>query len=368
MALKIALIYNYGQHYRLGIFSILDARLGMHFYFGDKMEDVKKLEYSQLSNFKMELKNINLVSDLYWQSGAVSILFKNYDTYIVHGGYHYVSTWVLLLLSKFLNKRVYLWTHGCYGSETLLKASIQNLFFRMADGLLLHGVHARELLKKRGFSSENLHVIYNSLDYQKQLLIRSKLTKSNVYFNYFGNRDPVLLYVGRLSKGKRLDILINAVENLLNKGIRLNLALVGSGAEELNLKERSKKISSRVWFFGSAYDEEIIGELFYNSSVCISPGNVGLLAMHSLVYGTPVITHSDFSSQMPEFEAITDNITGSFFIKNDVTDLENKIIFWLSRLLDQDLVKNECYKVIDELYNPNCQFRLIEKVIFSAQK
>ena len=49
---KICLIYNYAQHYRIGIFKLLDQELSCDFYFGDQMDDVKKLDYSELKNFK----------------------------------------------------------------------------------------------------------------------------------------------------------------------------------------------------------------------------------------------------------------------------------------------------------------------------
>ena len=40
------------------------------------------------------------------------------------------------------------------------------------------------------------------------------------------------------------------------------------------------------------------------SDLTVSPGNIGLTAIHSLSYGTPVCSHSNFNNQMPESEAI----------------------------------------------------------------
>lgn len=56
IVMKICLIYNYAQQYRTDIFSLLDKEMGVDFYFGDKMADVKKMDYSLLKNFKSELK------------------------------------------------------------------------------------------------------------------------------------------------------------------------------------------------------------------------------------------------------------------------------------------------------------------------
>ena len=62
-----------------------------------------------------------------------------------------------------------------------------------------------------------------------------------------------------------------------------------------------------------AYDENEIGDLIYNADLCVSPGNVGLTAIHTLTYGTPVLSHANFPNQMPEFEAIDKDFTSFLF-------------------------------------------------------
>ena len=52
--------------------------------------------------------------------------------------------------------------------------------------------------------------------------------------------------------------------------------------------------------------------------------------MHSMVFGTPCITHNDFPYQMPEFEAIKEGETGSFFKRDDINDLAKCIEKWFS--------------------------------------
>ena len=44
-------------------------------------------------------------------------------------------------------------------------------------------------------------------------------------------------------------------------------------------------------FQGAVFDESN-SELIYHSDLCVSPGNVGLTAIHSLTYGVPVATHT----------------------------------------------------------------------------
>ena len=115
--------------------------------------------------------------------------------------------------------------------------------------------------------------------------------------------------------------------------------------------------------YGPSYEEEKIGELVYNADLCVSPGNIGLTAMHSLTYGTPAITHGNFSNQGPEFEAIKSGVTGDFFIEDDARDLTQVIKNWINLdLLKRDLIRNNCYKVIDEFYNPNYQIKVFKSL------
>jgi glycosyltransferase involved in cell wall biosynthesis len=361
--MKICLIYNFAQHYRAEIFSLLDKELDVDFYFGDKMDDVKKMDYSLLNNFKKELKNIKLIGSFYWQKGAVTLFFKNYSGYIILGEYYCLSTWFLLFLGKFSKKKIFLWSHGWYGNESVVKRLVKKVFFNLSDSIFLYGNYARELMIEEGFSLKKLHVIYNSLDYSRQLSIREKLKATSVFTDYFRNDDKVLIFIGRLTKVKKLDQVIRACESLRNRGLFVNLVFIGNGEEENNLKEKSESIKENVWFYGACYEESKIAELIYNSTVCISPGNVGLTAMHSLVYGTPVITHSDFTRQMPEFEAIEHGISGFFFIRDNEIDLEKKIVDLLD--MSREKLRENCTKVIDERYNPSFQLNVIKEVVNS---
>lgn len=365
MSKKICLIYNYAQHYRLGIFKYLDSKLKIDSYFGDKMDDVKKLDYKELKNFKKELKNIKIWSVIYWQKGALGLLFKPYKQYIILGEYYCLSTWLILFLSKFTNKKIILWTHGWYGNESFLKKIIKKIFFKMGDDLLLYGNHAKRLMIKEGFREKDLHVIYNSLDYKNQLNIRKNLSNTDLYMNHFKNDYPVLLFIGRLTKIKKLHLMTEVQKQLIKRGNPVNLVIIGKGEEEENLKKlvNGNNTKNLTWFFGPSYDEVEIGELIYNADVCVSPGNVGLTAMHAMVYGTPVISHDDFSMQMPEFEAIVKGETGDFYTNNNVNSLIETIKNWLNNNLERDVIRKKCFERIDNYFNPSYQLKIIQKVL-----
>jgi hypothetical protein len=59
-----------------------------------------------------------------------------------------------------------------------------------------------------------------------------------------------------------------------------------------------------VHFTGPIYAEAEHGPLLRLPTYVSVRGPVGLMAMHAMIYGRPVITHDDFDQQKPEFEAI----------------------------------------------------------------
>ena len=119
-----------------------------------------------------------------------------------------------------------------------------------------------------------------------------------------------------------------------------------------------------MWFYGSSYDETTNAQLIYNADLCVAPGNVGLTAMHSMVFGCPVISHNDFPHQMPEFEAIKKGITGDFFNYGDTVSLSKTISEWFKKHKnDRDKVRKDCYNVIDKEWNPYFQMEIFKKTI-----
>ena len=105
---------------------------------------------------------------------------------------------------------------------------------------------------------------------------------------------------------------------------------------------------------------------FQNALAVVSPGKVGLLAIHSLTYGIPVITHSSFDSQMPECEALQENLTGYFFTRNSVDELVVKMTEIMSfSAAKLNSISNIAMKKIDSEYTPSAQCDMIEAALSS---
>ena len=66
---------------------------------------------------------------------------------------------------------------------------------------------------------------------------------------------------------------------------------------------------------------------------------------------------------MPEVEAIEDGLTGSFFEENNITSLASSIENWFVHNNNRELIRENCYKVIDEKFNPHVQIEIIKKAL-----
>lgn len=277
-----------------------------------------------------------------------------------------LSTWLLLFLRKmfFPKKKVYFWTHGWYGKETPIRKFLKKVYFKAVDGVFLYGNYARGLMVKEGFDERKLFVIHNSLNYQKQWEIRQQLKPIGIYREHFGNDHPVLVFIGRLTKVKRLDMLLRALAQLKAAGRQYNLTLIGAGEMETSLRDLVAQLGleKNVWFYGACYDERENAELIYNADLCVSPGNVGLTAIHVMMFGCPVITHDNFPYQRPEFEAVREGVTGCYFTQGDERSLMDAIGQWLdTHCDDREEVRNACYHEIDTQWNPYFQMEVIRK-------
>lgn len=344
------------------------SSLGVDFYFGDKMVcPPKRLDDKTIPGFRRILHNQIIRWPLYWQWGVASLLFKPYSAYITMGNIWSISTWVLLLIGRsFTGKKFFLWSHGWYGDESLAKRFVKKVFYSLAHDVFVYGEYARSLMLKNGFKADRVHVIYNSLDYSCQLEQRTSLSQTAIFSKHFKNNHPNLIFIGRLNPVKKLNLIIEALGILKEQGFPLNLTLIGDGEMKNSLEAAAadKKLTPNIWFFGPSYCEKDIAELIYNADLCVSPGNVGLTAMHSMMYGTPVLTHNYFPKQVPEFEAIIDGQTGSFFEFGNAISLAAKIRSWLEySSVHREKIRSDCFRVIDEKYNPGYQVTLLKKVL-----
>lgn len=365
---RLCFITNIIPQYRKPIYQLIDKEWETDWYSGRNTTDIKSISNDVLKNV-FWVDNKRLFGNWYWQKGiAKAITNSQYSDYIITGDLYSLSTWWMLILRKLFypNKKVYLWSHGWYGRESRPKKWLKRFFFGMADNVLTYSNYSRKKGIEQGFKESKITPIHNSLDHSRQAEIRKQLSPSDIYHEHFSNTNPTLIFIGRLTSVKRLDLLLTALNNLKQKGHNYNLVLIGGGEEKENLEKICSQLglNESVWFYGPCYDEAENAQLIYNADLCVAPGNVGLTSMHVMVYGTPLLTHNDFKWQMPEFEAVIPGKTGEFFKRNNVESLADGIQKWMERHQhERDNIRQACYEEIDTNWTPEFQINVLKSLI-----
>jgi glycosyltransferase involved in cell wall biosynthesis len=368
--MKLCFVLNFAPHYRKEIYLLIEKELKATFYFADDTlaKNLKKIDYGVFQNKPIELKFVRLFKNFNWIKGMAQLPLSNsYNKFVVTGEPFCLSSWLMLFVARFKKKQVYAWTHGMHGNEVGVKKLFKILYFKLFSGIFLYGDYARKLMIGHGFAPEKMNTIFNSLHYSIQLNLRKELSLEINFAQYFKKDLPVIIFIGRLRPQKKIPLLFEALNYSIRQfGVPFNIFLIGDGSEHDFLKQIVNKLSicDYVFFYGECYDEVVIANFIYNADLCVSPGEIGLTAVHTLGYGTPVITHNNFSDQMPEFEAIIDGLNGSFFDQNDSSSLATVINDWLNNhpKKSNDL-SQECFKVIDERYNPFYQINIFKRVL-----
>lgn len=377
---KILIITNIPPLYRKSLWLefLKNKEFKFTFLYGSNLiSGIKEINFEG-EEFKKFSKQLNEVSNFYiknrlliWQKGVINkCLTSNLKAAIITGDFLVVTNWIAAIILRLKGVKVVFWSHGVYGNESFFKKNVRKLFFLLAHDHLLYERRGKKMMMKAGFNEGKLHVIFNSLDYKKSKKLRensSELLKQDVY-PFFSNLDlPVIIFVGRLTKVKKLDFIIKALRLFLVKNREINLLFVGDGPEKESLKELAFNNLSRgsFHFYGSCYSEDKLSELISMSDLCVSPGNIGLTAIHSLSYGTPVLTHNNFKNQMPEVEVIQEGFNGCFFEEDNIKSLSDNIEKWLflNKYKNRESIRDNCYKIIDTYYNPEYQLKVISNLL-----
>lgn len=168
---------------------------------------------------------------------------------------------------------------------------------------------------------DKIEVIYNiSSNLNTKVEIKNKNENLHNVFN--------ILSLGRLHKEKGFDILIDAIDILVNKENLQNIfvTIAGSGVEESSLSRRiaklnlSKKITIKPWI-----ENKNLGAEYKRSDIVVVPSifkePLGRVAIESITYRTPVVASNIGGLK----EIVHDGINGFLFKSGDSHELADKI-------------------------------------------
>ncbi|MBL7496428.1 glycosyltransferase [Frankia sp. CNm7] len=104
--------------------------------------------------------------------------------------------------------------------------------------------------------------------------------------------DVLLVAISRMDPEKRVDIAIDALAELVRRGVPARLVLAGDGKGRKELERRAAGLP--VVFLGFVSDRARLSALLASADVALAPGPVetfGLAALEAMASATPVVVH-----------------------------------------------------------------------------
>jgi glycosyltransferase involved in cell wall biosynthesis len=190
-------------------------------------------------------------------------------------------------------------------------------FYGQLDTVFVNSEEYRESWIKRGFEPHKLKILPRGLDTE----LFHPTRRDPAFFEKFGakNGQVRLLYVGRVSREKDLDLLVESYRKLREQGLSVQLFIVGHGP----YSEALHKALPEAFFTGYLSGEDLASayasaDIFVFPSTTDTFGNVIIEAQAS---GVPVVV-SDAGGPK---ELVEDNQNGLITKSHDVDDLTRAI-------------------------------------------
>ncbi len=203
-------------------------------------------------------------------------------------------------------------------------------------------------------------------EYMKVRLIESAVSKEKIKVipNFFlsqkiqghgrRNKKTIIMYAGRLSYEKGVDILLSALGNTFNSKV----FIVGDGSEKRNLENFVKRNNLPVSFLGRKTHKETL-RVLERADICVVPSRwsepFGNVILDATACGALVIAAS--TGGIPEI--IQDHKTGLLFNPEDPGDLRKKIDWALSHPREKEKIVSAAREGLKKFKSKDYMKRLV---------
>ena len=203
---------------------------------------------------------------------------------------------------------------------------LRRLNLPLADAHINYIDEAREIIGSYGVPAEKIFVISNSPD-TDELLAAFETVKAQPPL--LPPNPYRLVHVGRLVKWKRVDLILEAVQQLRPKFPQLELVVVGFGPESEPLKAYAEKlnVAESVRFVGGVYDAVSLGHYLHESAVYVLGGMGGLSINDAMCFAKPVVCSM---ADGTEKRLVREGYNGYFFNNGNAADLARVLELLLS--------------------------------------
>lgn len=272
-----------------------------------------------------------------WSAGSWAVARAGYDVAAMGFHLHDLGIWFVVLTRLLtgrpriaLSGHYQLWNDG--DPITRIKCALRRILARMADVVLPYTEGGAAACRRAGVPEDRIFVIRNTIDVERSRRAQAQVTAADIqaWRDSLGVANaPIFLFVGAFYAAKRIDLAARAVAMLRDKGRDCVFVAIGDGSERARL-EAAFPPATGTRLLPAEFDEGRLAVAFAAAYAVVVPDAVGLVAVHALSYGVPVVTCAAGTAHGPEIEYLAD---GRNALMADATTAES-LARTLARLLD----------------------------------
>lgn len=248
---------------------------------------------------------------------------REYDIIAVHNGDPFLKLYFCLLTP--LRKKMVTEVHSCFDkakdsklswTKRWIKHVIYQTAFSVSDEVVFVSKAGKQSYRQFFKIPESkCNIIYNGISTEKLNDGKEHTVSLDKPYN--------ITYIGRLSKIKGVDLLLQAT-TLLSKRWPIEVNIVGDGAERESLEKLCDRLQIREITHFHGQQMNIVPYL-KRATVFVYPSRCqevfGISIVEAMAYGVPCVASN--VGGIPE--VIDDGISGYLFRSEDFEDLANKI-------------------------------------------
>lgn len=311
--------------YRVSVFHELAQRpkIELKVYYGERKGSPSSVHDVPFESQFVDLKEKKIAGyPVLWHAPQWRCADKRiHDVLVLSWDIHYLSLIPALIRARLRGVGTVLWGHGYSKRDKPWRRWPREQVAKLAGALLFYNKTAADNYREAHQGTDSVFVAPNAIDQsQIQAARQHWLDRADELASFKReNRlegGPVILFVSRLDPDNRICLLIEALQELIQRYPNAQVVVIGKGDEErsrlTDLAEQAG-VLDHIRFLGPIYQEQALAPWFLSATAFCYPANIGLSILHAFGYGLPVITSDRLEAQNPEIESLEHQANGLLY-------------------------------------------------------
>lgn len=272
--------------------------------------------------------------------------------------------------AKLCGKRIIYTRHSVFPVSSRIRKGVGRIANKyvnefLSDEIIAVAEAAKENLTDGGISDEKIKVILNGVEQVKRCSKEENKKTKELY--HIGENDFVIGIIARLEAVKGHEFLIDAAEQLKEKGKKIKVLIAGAGNREKELKKlvEVKQLQDDVLFTGFLTDVSkllSIMDLQVNASYGTEATSLSLLEGMSL--GIPAVV-SDYGGNPG---VITDGENGYLFESRNTQQLTSCLLKMIENKQSYQYMSQKAVEIFQNKFTAEIYTKNIESVYKQVMK